>query len=189
MITDYNHNFVLKYKHWMNCNGNGLIFLTFALHKKVILQWIPTHCGVEGNETADFLAKKGSKIVSNQTSTPISFHFIKRTILNKYINRLREEYTTKTSGKEWKDLEDYNITTLQRKSAVATFRLRTGHDCLNKHLHRFGIANSPKYSFCNLNEDMERTHLLHCPAFIEELLLFGFYDTFKHLRSSASLLT
>ena len=39
---------------------------------------------------------------------------------------------------------------------------------VNKHLNRFGIANSPKCSFCNLNEDMERNHLLHCPAFIEE---------------------
>ena len=123
---------------------------------------------MEGNETADFLAKKGSKIVSNSTFTPISFHSIKIFISNKYINRLREEYTTKTSGKEWKDLQAYNLTILQRKSAVATFRLLTGHDSINKYLHRFGIANSAKCYFCNLNEDMEWNHLLRCPAFIEE---------------------
>ena len=62
----------------------------------------------------------------------------------------------------------YKLTTLLRKSAVAKFRLLTGHDCLNKHFHRFGIANSLKCSFCNLNEDMERNHLLCCPTFIED---------------------
>ena len=39
-----------------------------CLHKKVVLQWIPAHCGVEGNETADFLAKKGSKYYPKITS-------------------------------------------------------------------------------------------------------------------------
>lgn len=156
------------------------------LHKKVVLQWIPAHCGVAGNETADFLAKKGSKIVSNSTPTPISFHSIKRVILNKYINKIREEYTTKASGKEWKNLQAYNISTLQRKSAVATFRLLTGHDCLNKHLHRFGIANSPKCTFCNLNEDMERNHLLRCPAFIEETNLPAKYWSARERMISLS---
>ena len=81
---------------------------------------------------------------------------------------------------------DKLTTTLQRKSAVATFRLLTGHDCLYKHLHRFGIANSPKCSFCNLNEDMERNHLLHCPAFIEETNLPGKYWSARERMISLS---
>lgn len=28
------------------------------LQKRIQLQWIPAHCGIAGNETADFLAKK-----------------------------------------------------------------------------------------------------------------------------------
>ena len=29
--------------------------------KKVVLQWVPSHCGIPGNEEADRLAKKGAQ--------------------------------------------------------------------------------------------------------------------------------
>ena len=31
------------------------------LDKKIIIQWIPAHCRIEGNELADMLAKKGTQ--------------------------------------------------------------------------------------------------------------------------------
>ena len=30
--------------------------------KKLLISWVPSHCGIEGNEQADELAKKGSEI-------------------------------------------------------------------------------------------------------------------------------
>ncbi|GFS57380.1 hypothetical protein NPIL_110861, partial [Nephila pilipes] len=30
---------------------------------KVSFQWVPSHCGLRGNETADFLAKEGTAIL------------------------------------------------------------------------------------------------------------------------------
>ena len=32
------------------------------LNKRIVFQWIPAHCGIVGNEQADMLAKKGSRI-------------------------------------------------------------------------------------------------------------------------------
>jgi Ribonuclease HI len=37
-----------------------------SLNKLIVLQWIPSHCGLYGNETADTLAKKGTKSKLNQ---------------------------------------------------------------------------------------------------------------------------
>jgi hypothetical protein len=39
-----------------------------SLNKLIVLQWIPSHCGY-GNETADILAKKGTKIKTKQVNT------------------------------------------------------------------------------------------------------------------------
>ena len=51
-----------------------------------------------------------------------------------------------------------------RKSAVAMFRLITGHDCLSKHLHKIGIGllPSPNRLLCSKEEEMTLEHLLNC---------------------------
>ena len=51
-----------------------------------------------------------------------------------------------------------------RQEAVAKFRLQTGHDILAKHLSRFGILRTPTCKLCNLEEDMDRDHLMRCPV-------------------------
>ena len=39
-------------------------------HRRVILQWIPAHCGIKGNEHADRIAKQGSNM--EQEKLPIT---------------------------------------------------------------------------------------------------------------------
>ena len=36
--------------------------ITYGTHKQTAMQWITGHCQIAGNEHADALAKKGSKI-------------------------------------------------------------------------------------------------------------------------------
>ncbi|KAK7108655.1 hypothetical protein V1264_016348 [Littorina saxatilis] len=42
-----------------------------AKTRRVVLQWVPAHCGIPGNETADELAKLGAR--EEQLDNPISF--------------------------------------------------------------------------------------------------------------------
>ena len=44
--------------------------------KTIVFQWIPSHVGIRGNETADLLAKKGTTLLSKRTT--LNFETIKR---------------------------------------------------------------------------------------------------------------
>ena len=59
------------------------------------------------------------------------------------------------------------IPEVPRKSAVAMFRLITGHDCLSKYLHKIGKLPSSNSLLCSKEEEMALDHLLKC----EELKL------------------
>ena len=135
------------------------------LNKKIVLQWIPAHCGIVGNETADELAKKGSTHHYRPTEK-LSFHSVKRLIQLQTKQKTKSQYIESTKDKIWKEIcQNRNIIPdTPRKSAVAAFRLLTGHDCLAKHLHRIGILQSPNCPLCSLNEEMDHHHLRKCPA-------------------------
>nr|CUU97935.1 hypothetical transcript [Hymenolepis microstoma] len=74
-----------------------------------------------------------------------------------------EQLNARTKEKKWttalSNREDW-----PRLEAVAEFRLRTGHNCLAKHLHRIGVYAPPTCSLCDLQEEMVKTHLIRCPA-------------------------
>ena len=47
------------------------------------------------------------------------------------------------------------------------FKLKTGHECLSKHLHKIGMLPSPNCLLCSKEEEITLQHLLNC----EELKL------------------
>ena len=81
---------------------------------RAVLQWVPSHCGISGNEKADNLAKQGSR--DNHTNRPVSIE--ETTTIIKSI--LRNRGNTRD-----------NYPNLSRKEQVIIFRLRTGHNRLN----------------------------------------------------------
>jgi ribonuclease HI len=80
-----------------------------GLQKDIKFQWIPSHCGVTGNEMADYLAKNGTKI--SQTSTcKLTFHTEKLKIKRGIQVNLSEYYTIQSQNKSWgKIVENRNI--------------------------------------------------------------------------------
>ena len=85
---------------------------------RVVLQWIPTHCGIPGNEQADQLAKCGAQ--KEQPSA--SIHYQEKTTIIKTALKLRQE----------KDA--YHL--LDRPGQMVLARLRSDHNRLNAHMHR-----------------------------------------------------
>ena len=130
-----------------------------SLGKTLILQWIPVHCGIQGNEKADILAKKGSKIMLKEKQK-LLYESIKR-IVKKKIND-NYNFNLIDTNKDSKRIKFLKIPVIipevPRKSAVAMFRLIMGHDCLSKHLHKIGILPSPNCLLCSKEEEMTLDH-------------------------------
>ena len=98
----------------------------------VTLQWIPSHCGVGGNEEVDRLSKMGSKL--EQSAQPMSYSEVKTILRNNFRTEWQQRPDIGT--------EEDSIHQLVRAAQVTTFRLRTGHCQLFSHLHRLKISHS-----------------------------------------------
>ncbi|GFU99699.1 uncharacterized protein TNCV_984611 [Trichonephila clavipes] len=68
--------------------------------------------------------------------------------------------------KPWSTLckKSHGIPSSPRATAVAKFRLLTGHDCFCAHLFRFNLVTSPICVLCDTGQDMTAAHLDECSA-------------------------
>jgi hypothetical protein len=127
---------------------HSFIKLLKGLQKDIKYQWIPSHSCVVGNEIADYLAKKGTKI-SQTSACKLTFHSAELRI-RRSIQADLSECCAIESRHKFLDriVKNKNIfPDFPRGDDVATFHLITGHDCLVAHVHRFWIYPAPKVCF------------------------------------------
>jgi len=128
--------------------------------KNVQLIWIPSHCGILGNELADEMARKAIKKGINfqhilpakdfkawwKNSLFIKFYeWCVTTGENKATWYMKNCLTP--SRKPW--FHKFNI---DRRTMMSICRMRSGHTALSESLHRFHIVPSPNCPVCNVPE-------------------------------------
>ena len=133
----------------------------------LVLQWIPSHCNIPGNERADILAKRGAS--KEQPIKPVSQTTAKQIIKSKCKVEWQNTWTRSEKGRAmFKYIPKPNkkdpINSLKRKDQVIIFRLRTTHVQLNAHLNRITKDHPPACPLCGYREETVNHFLFDCPT-------------------------
>ena len=132
----------------------------FKWDGRVTIMWIPSHCGVDGNEVADKLADEGAKLP--QEGIPVTHATakarIRRTQWSLGHTRAEETYGERRCPK-------YQVERRWPRNMRSLYaRLRTGHaKQLREYLYKIDAEDDP-YCDCGLMEEQTIKHLLcDCP--------------------------
>jgi ribonuclease HI len=165
-------------------------FSELQLHAPVALIWIPSHCGLSGNEAADQLACAASTAVHsllpdadgikrltyypvvnpggiNHTLSDIKRH-VRRRVQAAFERRWANPESVGAGLRAVKPVPSYmrnSFTSLNWRTRHLLSCLRHDVGVLNAHLHNIDNLHDPMCAACYAAEESRSHLLLHCPAY------------------------
>ena len=137
---------------------------------QILLQWIPSHCGIEGNERVDKIAKKATTL--SQETCPIDFDTAKACIkqhIKEDWNQRKKRKHPNTTYVDWQLEND-----LSAREKVLLSRIRTGGHSPEFAWYRHFLTQNdiepemPVCTHCKMADETADHMLAECPAFAEE---------------------
>ena len=157
--------------------SKDITHLKWSLHNlmsrhsiRVVLQWIPAHTGIPGNERADALAKQGASLP--QPDVPVAYSTCCQMIKANSKEEWMNNWSTGKTGRHMyghmsKPLLKDPINNLRRGDQSLIFQLRTQHVPLNCHLNRIGVKESAACPLCDHPSETVEHLLIDCRRLTE----------------------
>ena len=152
--------------------------------------WVPGHSDVQGNETADLLARQGADLhISWAVKIPTPPAFFKLIVRNKLSENsaIRWEKSKNIGVNIWDSFsckQSALLLSKSRKYIRKVMYFSTGHLTFGRHARKLGIPNVLCCPGCGLAA--ENTDIVHvwclCPALCRRRLAFGTVLPWKYLR-------
>ena len=134
--------------------------------QEVIIQWIPSHCQINGNERADILAKKGAS--KEQPERPVSQATCRQIIRSNTQIEWLSQWALGTTGRAVfthmaAPTQKDPIDNLGRRDQSIIFRLRSRHVALNMYLNKLNPMQEPVCPLCPCPYETVQHFLFECP--------------------------
>jgi len=154
--------------------------LNRARNKTIIIQWVPSHVGIEANEVADLAAKEASLLPQDLVHVDLNMakNKVDTTITKSWEHKHNEWKRSKTKEKS-----------IPRNLRTELARYRTGHSLhLRSYRHKIGLAESALCEDCGEEDETLHHNLLKCPRWEKQRREAFDPDKWHHSKITAKQL-
>lgn len=161
----------------------GIILLKQLSQNNIVnLFWVPGHCGIDGNEMADCLARKGSGtiLIGPEPFCGVPDCSFKMELKRWETSMVISNWNTTSTSKQAKQFiyplekNTRNLLKLDKRNLRILTGLLTGHCPCRYHLVKIGQIQDSKCRFCKLEDETSEHLLCKCCALIQRrFLIFG----------------